>query len=45
MVSTKGPIGPKPGMFLAVQNRLPEATSRCWISRALTSLVSVKPEM
>jgi hypothetical protein len=31
-------------MFLAVQNRLPEATSRFWISRALTSLVSVKPE-
>ena len=28
-----------------IQNRLPEATSRFWISRALTSLVSVKPEM
>ena len=45
MVRMCGPTGAKPGMFFAVQNREPEATSRCWISRALTSFISVKPEM
>ena len=42
-VAITGPVGAKPGAFFAVQKRLPDATSRFWISRMVISLNRVMP--
>ncbi len=44
-VMISGPSGPNPGMFLPVQKREPEATSRFCRSRQVRSLRMVTPTM
>ncbi len=43
MVMSSGPSGPKPGMFLPVQKREPDFTSRSCESRSVRSLRMVTP--